>query len=127
MWQKYEDIDNECRWKFTPRPKFEPLPGDLLKELIEELKPMAESFFKVKLALERTRGGIRRYVSGSFMPDHIDGYVQVEDVSLIGGLLHVGRSDDVFPPWPLQIKDQQGKTHNVFFEPGEVLFYESTK
>ncbi len=45
---------------------------------------------------------------------------------VISGIYHIGRSEDA-EPWPIVIEDFQGNTNQVFLEPGDILFYESSK
>ena len=70
--------------------------------------------------LEPTWGyGIRSYGRGCRLHLHRDRI----DTHVISCIVHVEDRSDV--PWPLDFIDHDGRHHQLVFEPGTVLFYES--
>ena len=69
-----------------------------------------------------TAYGIRAYRNDSNLLMHVD----KSNTHVISGIYHIDRSDDA-EPWPIVIEDFSGKTNQVFLEPGDLLFYESSK
>ena len=63
--------------------------------------------------------GIRRYKRGAELKKHIDGF----QTRIISAILNIDQK--VEEPWALQIDDHQGKEHEVFLQPGEMILYES--
>ena len=90
-------------------------------DILEEMKPMFEWWSGVELK-GSIAYGIRAYRNDSNLLMHID----KSSTHVISGIFHVDRSDDA-EPWPIVIEDLQGKTNQVYLEPGDLLFYESSK
>lgn len=89
--------------------------------ILEEMKPMFEWWSGLDLE-GSTAYGIRAYRNDSNLLMHAD----KSSTHVISGIYHVGRSDDA-EPWPIVIEDFQGNTNQVYLEPGDILFYESSK
>jgi len=90
-------------------------------DILEEMKPMFEWWSGVDL-VGSIAYGIRAYRNDSNLLMHIDR----SSTHVISGIFHVDRSDDA-EPWPIVIEDFHGNTNQVYLEPGDVLFYESSK
>ena len=86
--------------------------------LNELLKPIVEEWTKISLGFSQFYG-IRRYTRGARLWAHVD------DCSFIclGAVLQIDQKVD--ENWPLHIIDNQGTTHSIFLQPGEMLLYES--
>jgi len=65
---------------------------------------------------------MRVYRDGTNLNMHLDKVT----THIISSILHVGHDDDM-EPWPLVIEDFHGNTNEVHLEPGDMLFYESSK
>lgn len=63
--------------------------------------------------------GIRSYVKNSMLIAHRD----VVDTHIISAIIHVDEYPDV--KWPLDFVDHEGNHHQVTFDRGEMLMYES--
>jgi len=82
--------------------------------------PLHEEWAGVKL-IPATSYGLRIYKNGSFLTMHTDRL----DTHVISSIFHIDRDQE--EPWPLVIEDTQGRVHEVALEPGQLLFYESSK
>ena len=51
--------------------------------------------------------------------------VFISDTHVISAILNVAQ--DVDSPWPLNILDWDGKSHKVYLEAGEMVWYESAR
>ena len=101
-------------------PKFITIGGegyDILKELL----PLHEAWAGVKLRPENAYG-LRFYRNNTNLFMHIDN----TKTHIISSILHVGR-DRESDPWPLVLEDFEGNTNEVYLQPGDLLFYESSK
>jgi len=95
-----------------------PLSAELMDACYAMLTPMLEKWAGCKLA--RSWGyGIRSYGRGSILHLHRDRI----DTHVISCIVHVDDRSDA--PWPLDFIDHDGEHHQVSFERGETLFYES--
>eukprot|EP01083_Nonionella_stella_P309172 1093872_1 len=90
-------------------------------DILEEMKPMFEWWSGIDLE-GSIAYGIRAYRNDSNLLMHID----KSSTHIISGIFHVDRSEDA-EPWPIVIEDFRGNTNQVYLEPGDVLFYESSK
>lgn len=91
------------------------------QQILEEMKPMFEWWSGLDLE-GSIAYGIRAYRNDSNLLMHAD----KPNTHVISGIYHVGRSEDA-EPWPIVIEDFQGNSNQVYLEPGDVLFYESSK
>tara|TARA_R100000081_G_C4771415_1_gene145790 strand:- start:150 stop:923 length:774 start_codon:yes stop_codon:yes gene_type:complete len=65
--------------------------------------------------------GPRKYVEGAYLQAHADRpYTHI-----ISSIINIDQ--DVESKWPLQIYGYDNKLHNVFLEPGDILYYEGAK
>lgn len=62
--------------------------------------------------------GIRVYGEGAVMMPHVD------RLPLIASAM-ICVAQDVDEPWPIELYDHDGRAHNVTFEPGDMLLFES--
>eukprot|EP00927_Polykrikos_kofoidii_P051629 TRINITY_DN45426_c0_g1_i1.p1 TRINITY_DN45426_c0_g1~~TRINITY_DN45426_c0_g1_i1.p1 ORF type:complete len:456 (+),score=50.07 TRINITY_DN45426_c0_g1_i1:145-1512(+) len=90
------------------------------ERLLAELKPMHEKWGGVKLT-PSTAYGMRVYVGGNSLTMHVDKL----STHIISSIFHVDR--DVDEPWPIVIEGLNGVTAEVALNPGDMLFYESSK
>lgn len=65
--------------------------------------------------------GIRTYLQGAKLKCHRD---RIE-THIISAIINVAQT--VNEPWPLEIDDHQDRAHQVYLEPGEMIFYEGAK
>lgn len=90
----------------------------LANKIYDTLTPMLEDWSGVKL--QRTEYyGIRSYINNSLLKLHRD---RVE-THIISCNIFVDAEYDV--NWPLDFYDHQHNHHEVYFEDGDMLFYES--
>mmetsp|Transcript_14660 Transcript_14660/g.47164 ORF Transcript_14660/g.47164 Transcript_14660/m.47164 type:complete len:353 (+) Transcript_14660:74-1132(+) len=91
---------------------------ELSWRLLDELKPLLEVWPGTKLE-GVSAYGLRVYRNNSVLGMHLD----LSHSHVVSSILHVGHDVN----WPLVIEDFDGTTHEVFLEPGDQLFYESSK
>lgn len=94
---------------------------DLTRRVLTELQSYTETWAGMPLT-PAIAYGFRIYQNNSVLNMHVD-KPQTHVVSMI---YHVFSSDDS-EPWPILIEDLHGRTHEVILQPGDVLFYESSK
>ena len=102
----------------NPHPRFI-LQQSLNAEVLTSLKAMHEEWSGMPLSPVQAYG-MRVYGNGSTLMMHHD---RVND-HIISSIVHVDHSGE---PWPLVIEGFDGRTHEVALQPGEMLFYESSK
>ena len=94
---------------------------DQEKEYVERsLQPQLESWVGLPLEMTSTYG-IRIYTRGAVLKPHVDRY----QTHIVSAILNIAQ--DVEKPWPLTIQDHQSREHVVYLEPGEIIFYESSR
>ena len=94
---------------------------NLQKEKIAaNLLPLAEKWSGIELEYS-VLYGIRRYIKGNRLSAHTD----ISKTHIISAIINVDQ--DIDEPWPLQILDHSGQPHNIYLEPGEMVWYESAK
>ena len=96
------------------------LSDELRKEIHNSLKPQLEAWSKTEL-LPTFVYGIRVYKKGSVLIPHRDRL----KTHIISAIINVDQEVD--EKWPLIIEDNYYRKHNVFLNPGEVIFYESAR
>ena len=94
------------------------LTDDLRNEIHSSLLKKAESWSGTKL-LPTYVYGIRIYNRGAKLNPHRDR----EETHIIGVIINIAQ--EVEKDWPLEIKDHQGKKHQLILKPGEIILYES--
>ena len=82
--------------------------------------PLAEEWSGIELTFS-VLYGIRRYLNVNKLTAHTD----ISKTHVISAIINMGQ--DVDEPWPLQIMDHNEQPHEVFLEPGEMVWYESAK
>lgn len=65
--------------------------------------------------------GIREYQNGAVLVPHRDR----KETHIISAIINIAK--DVIDDWPLVIEDHFYRKHEVFLEPGEIIFYESAR
>lgn len=92
-----------------------------IKEMIQdELKCVHDSFVDYKEELEPVWiYGLRSYTNGSILENHYDR----PNTHHISSIVIVDKK--VNEDWPLQIQDHNGKWHEIYTEPGDMILYES--
>jgi len=94
---------------------------ELNKKVLTELLPLHEAWSGVPLVPNNSYG-LRVYRDGANLNMHLDKV----STHIISSILHVGHDKDM-ESWPIVIEDFQGNTNEVHLEPGDMLFYESSK
>ena len=92
--------------------------GDLAYEIGAELLEMHEAWSGQQLELIAAYG-LRTYRRGQVLRWHGDR----AETHVISAIIHIDNESD--EPWPLHIVDHAGIEHEVCFDPGQMLFYES--
>lgn len=99
-----------------------PLSQNTLDDIFQRLLPMAERWIGNKIKLIGAQVyGIRKYTRGATLAQHVD-HLRTHVISAILNI-----KQDVDEDWPLQIYDHDGRLHNIFLKPGEMIWYESAK
>ena len=102
----------------TPDLRYAPMSEDLMDLAYAQLTPLIEEW--VGQPLERSWGyGVRSYGPGSLLHMHRDRV----DTHVVSCIVHV--ADQSNQPWPLDFIDHEAEHHQVVFQPGTMLFYES--
>ena len=94
------------------------LSDELRQEIHDSLKPQLEIWSNIEL-IPTFVYGIRVYKKGSILISHRDKL----KTHIISAIINVAQ--EVAEEWPLIIDDNYYRKHQVFLNPGEVLFYES--
>lgn len=94
------------------------LSEQLIDKIYEVLTPMMEEWSGVKLQ-RSFHYGIRSYINNSLLKLHRD----ILDTHVISCNIFVDADYDV--NWPLDFYDHQHNHHEVYFNDGDMLFYES--
>lgn len=102
-------------------PKFIDI-GPLAWRTIEDLKPLHEDWWGGGELVPTSAYGVRVYLNTSSLVMHYD---RVE-THVISSIVHIDHDADS-EPWPLDIEDHDGTLHSVVLQPGQMLFYESSK
>ena len=87
------------------------------QRLMSDLQPAHEEWSKLKLK-KAACYGIRVYQSGSYLYNHVDR----ARTHVVSSTICVDRK--LHKEWPLYIEDFDGNPHEVFIEPGEMVFFE---
>ena len=87
--------------------------------LNRHLKPILEGWTGVKLFGNGFFYGIRRYLHGSVLWEHVDKI----PTHIISAILQIDQK--VNENWPLLLTDHFGQKHKIVLKPGEMLLYES--
>jgi hypothetical protein len=85
------------------------------------MQPLLEAWSGIPLKGHRAYG-FRLYQNNSRLYMHTD----KSSTHVVSAIVHVDRSEDA-EPWPIVIEDLHGYTNEVLLEPGDILFYESSK
>ena len=98
------------------------MPWDRKTKWHDALQPLVEAW--ANETLEKTDiYGMRVYHDGATLLQHVDR----EDTHALSLIINVAQSG-VREPWPVHIRDHRtDEDHEVFLEPGELLFYESAR
>ncbi|WP_339865386.1 2OG-Fe(II) oxygenase [Paremcibacter congregatus] len=96
------------------------LPKSLEKEIQACLKPVLEIWSGLKLEPTFVYG-IRVYHHGTALKVHRDR----NGTHIIGVIINIDQ--EVTDPWPLRIEDNYYRKHDIFLEPGDVIYYEATR
>lgn len=95
-----------------------PIPEDLQTLAYKVLTPEISKWATVPV-VKSWGYGVREYTKNSRLMAHRDRV----DSHILSAIVHV--SDVSNTPWPLDFVDQDGVHHEVFFDVGETLLYES--
>ena len=96
------------------------LTDDLRGEIHASLKGPLEEWCKCNLNPTFVYG-IRDYKEGAVLIPHRDR----ENTHIISAIINIAK--DLDKDWPLVIEDHFYRKHEVFLEPGEIIFYESAR
>ena len=97
------------------------LGAELEAKIAQTLKPLAETWSGIdELKLGKVYG-IRRYTNGRYLTSHVDR----ADTHIISAIINVGQKLNT--PWPLYIMDHEQNHHKVYLQPGEMVWYESSR
>lgn len=97
------------------------LPPALASEVVGTLKPILESWCGVAELESTGISGIRTYLPGATIQEHVD----MATTNVVSALINLDQ--DVKEPWPFEMRDHSGKLHALHMRPGEVVMYESAK
>lgn len=92
----------------------------LLTEFNDTMHQMCSEWSNQDDLVHTSTYGIRIYEDGDILQSHTD-RPKTHIISAICSIYQ----EDMREPWGLQIKDHNGWWHEVFLEPGEMVFYES--
>ena len=109
-----------ARTSSGPPPYVIPFPEDKKKWIGEKLKPILETWSGIELEYECLYGA-RDYPKDAALRMHCD-----RDTHIISVIFHIERSGCNNKNWPLEIIGFDGIKRDVYMEPGEMVFYESS-
>lgn len=105
----------------SPYYRYYPLSDTLVDKCYSVLTPIVSEWANIDL--ERTHQyGIRSYCKNSILHMHTD----VQDTHVISCILFIAEHP-TDTKWPLDYIDHNNKHHQIVFNPGEMLFYESLR
>lgn len=117
-YQTYTSGAISVRGTNSPYTYFESISPSLNEKVYEKLTPIVQDWAGVELV--KTWGyGIRSYIHNSILHLHRDRI----DTHIISCIIFVDEKSN--EPWPLDFYDHEYNHHQVTFEPGDMLFYES--
>uniref|UniRef100_A0A6C0LXX5 Fe2OG dioxygenase domain-containing protein n=1 Tax=viral metagenome TaxID=1070528 RepID=A0A6C0LXX5_9ZZZZ len=93
---------------------------ELKNDIDKVIKPIFEEWSKLKLKTTAMYG-IRTYRRDSSLKMHCDR----PQTHVISAIIHV--EDDSEESWPLKIVDNYYREHDIFFEEGDLVMYESSR
>jgi prolyl 4-hydroxylase len=96
------------------------LTDDLRQDIHSSLKKPLEEWSQSNLEPTFVYG-IRDYKEGAVLVPHRDR----ENTHIISAIINIAK--DVDEDWPLVIEDHFYRKHEIFLDPGEVVFYESAR
>ena len=96
------------------------LTDDIKKEVDTYMKDILEDWSQTKL-VQTSVYGIRSYLNGTFLDMHTD----TANTHVISVIFHV--DDKSTEPWPLHIVDNYNREHDIYFEKGDMVLYESAR
>ena len=105
--------------KGSPSTLFD-LSTELRSSIHESLQEPLENWSQIQLEPTFVYG-IREYKEGAILVPHRDR----DETHIVSAIINIDK--EVSEDWPLVIEDHNQKKHEVFLDPGEVLFYESAK
>ena len=105
--------------KGSPSTLFD-LSTELRSSIHESLQEPLENWSQIQLEPTFVYG-IREYKEGAILVPHRDR----DETHIVSAIINIDK--EVNEDWPLVIEDHNQKKHEVFLDPGEVLFYESAK
>ena len=105
--------------KGTPSTLFD-LSTELRSSIHETLQEPLENWSQIQLEPTFVYG-IREYKEGAILVPHRDR----DETHIVSAIINIDK--EVSEDWPLVIEDHNQKKHEVFLDPGEILFYESAK
>ena len=94
------------------------IPRHIFNKWGEQLQPLLEEWSGTELRFIQGYG-IRSYVKDSILAVHRD---EIK-THIISAIIHIDEYPDV--KWPLDFIDHEGQHHQVTFDPGDMLMYES--
>jgi len=104
----------------TPASSIIELPKDMCTEIHSLLQPQLSKW--CGKALEPTFVyGIRTYHNGAILKPHRDRL----NTHIISAIINIDQK--INKSWPLHIEDNYYRPHQVFLQPGEMVFYESAR
>jgi len=114
------DKDDICTLRSSRRTFVTALSQSTLDALKETLHPLAEEWAGANLQHTFTYG-IRRYTNDSWLVSHVDRF----NTHVISAILNIDQKVD--DDWSLYIKDNDGESHAVVLEAGDMVWYESAR
>ena len=101
---------------------FRELGPEMRQYILEVMQPLLEEWAGGTELVYTSIYGMRGYSNGSMLQTHCDRI----DTHVISAILNI-KQEGVEEPWPLSIMGQDGQTHEVLMEPGDMVFYESAR
>ena len=93
---------------------------ELLKEFNDVMLREVTEWTGVENLVHTSTYGIRMYERGDVLISHTDR----PETHILSAICSIYQ-EDMDEPWALEIKDPLGWWHEVYFEPGDMVFYES--
>jgi prolyl 4-hydroxylase len=97
-----------------------PLSEDFKQETHQALQPLIEAWFGHYLKFSDIKG-ITNYKNAAVIKQHRED----RNTNIVSAVINIHQC--VNKPWPLVIDDHNYRKHQVYFTPGDILFYEGAK
>lgn len=95
---------------------------EVRKQIVGEMRLILQWWTQMRLKHTDTFG-VRIYHRHSMLINHVDR----DQTHIASAVIQFAQGVDVDGGWPLEVIDEQGETHEVYLQPGQLVLYEGGK